>query len=86
MVSPKPRTISVPVTVVPLSTRAQVPVETPCLGCESPLELHQPDGNAPHRLLGTCDICGCWHLIDCDGAVIVLLPDATELRDTEADH
>jgi hypothetical protein len=31
IVSPKPRMISVPLTVVPLSTQAQVPAETPCL-------------------------------------------------------
>ena len=86
MVSSEPRKISVPLTVVPLSTRGRVPAEAPCLGCGSALELHQPDGNAPERLLGTCDACGAWHLLDCDGSVVVLLPDATALCATEAVH
>jgi hypothetical protein len=84
--SPMPRMISVPLTVVPLSSHPVVPTETPCLGCGSSLQLHQPDGNAPQRLLGTCDTCGSWHLIDCDRAVTVLLPDATEICDIKADH
>ena len=60
------------------------PRRAPCLGCGSSLELHQPDGDAPQRLLGTCDRCGGWHLIDCDGSVVVLLPDVTEICDTGA--
>ena len=45
--------------------------------------IHQPDINAPERLLGTCDDCGSWHLIDQDRAVTVLLPDADGLRNAE---
>ena len=86
MVSSEPRKIAVPLTVVPLSTRGRVPAEAPCLGCGSAPQLHQPDGNAPERLLGTCDACGAWHLIECDGSVVVLLPDATALCATEAVH
>ena len=86
MVSLKPRTISVPLMVVPLSTRARVTAGAACLGCGSPLELHQPDGDAPQRLLGTCAVCGGWHLIDCGGSVVVLLPDVTAFRTTKAVH
>ena len=86
MVSPKHGMISVPLTVVPLSTQAQVPAEAPCLGCGSSLELHQPDGNAPQRLLGTCDSCGAWHLIDSDRALMVLLPNTDGFHNAEADR
>jgi hypothetical protein len=85
MVPPEPRMISVSLTAVPLSTQAQVPAEAPCLGCGSSLELHQPDGNAPQRLLGTCDSCGAWNLIDCDRALMVLLPDTDRFDNAEAD-
>ena len=86
MVSLKPRTISVPLMVVPLPTRARVTAGAACLGCGSPLELHQPDGDAPQRLLGTCAACGGWHLIDCDRSVVVLLPDATAFCTNKAVH
>jgi hypothetical protein len=84
MASAPPPTISVRLTVVPLSTRPRVPAEVPCLRCGAALELHQPDGDAPQRLLGTCDACGGWHLIDGDRSVVLLLPDASALRGTEA--
>ena len=84
MTSAQPRMVSVPLTVVPLSTRAMVPAGAPCLRCGAALELHQPDGDAPQRLLGTCDACGGWHLIDGDGSVVVLLPDAAALCGPEA--
>jgi hypothetical protein len=76
--------ISVPLTVATLSTRPRVLAEAPCLRCGAALQLHQPDDDAPQRLLGTCDACGGWHLIDCDGSVVVLLPDAAAFCDTEA--
>ena len=53
------------------------------MACEESLLIHQPDVDAPERLLGTCESCGSWHLIDGDRAVTVLLPDAAELRDAE---
>ena len=86
MASPNALMISVQLAVVPLSTQTQAPVGATCLGCGSSLELHQPDGNAPQRLLGTCDDCGRWHLIDCDASALVLLPDVDELRDAEPDR
>jgi hypothetical protein len=84
MVSAQPRIVPVPLTVVPLSPRAPVPADAPCLRCGAALQLHQPDGDAPQRLLGTCDCCGGWHLIDCDESVVVLLPEATALCDPQA--
>ncbi len=35
-----------------------------CLGCESPLDFHQPDPDLPDRMLGTCDSCKSWYLLD----------------------
>lgn len=50
-----------------------------CLACRHPLDIHQPDPARPDRMLGTCDDCGRWHVIDCqpdDGsAVLAMLPD-----------
>lgn len=69
-----------------LRTDSRVFAEIPCQLCEAPLSIHQPDINAPERLLGTCDACGSWHLIDCDRAITVLLPDAVGLRKIGADR
>lgn len=46
-----------------------------CSRCGNVLEIHQPDENLPKRLLGTCDRCKAWFLIDLDEAILVLLPD-----------
>jgi hypothetical protein len=35
-----------------------------CPGCRHVLTLHQPDPQFPDRLLGTCDVCRAWSLID----------------------
>jgi hypothetical protein len=42
-----------------------------CLNCSSPLSLTQPDLKSPDRLLGVCEQCKHWFLID-------LIPDMTE--------
>ena len=47
------------------------PASAQCLSCSLPLSLSQPDLNAPERLLGVCERCGHWFLID-------LIPDRTE--------
>ncbi len=80
------RTILFPLAVSRLRTDPEVPTEAPCLACGEPLSIHQPDVYAPERLLGTCDTCGAWHLIDSDRAITVLLPDADGLRDAETDR
>ena len=86
MVSSTPWTALFPLAVSRIWTDSEVPTETPCHTCGASLLIHQPDINAPERLLGTCDSCGSWHLIDCDRAVMVLLPDAVGLRNAEADR
>lgn len=76
MVSSEQETVRIPLVVSRLSTDRDLAGDAPCLACGEPLSIHQPDPNAPERLLGTCDACGAWHLIDADRAVTVLLPDA----------
>lgn len=80
-VFPRPRTVLFPLAVSLPWPAPEDSAEAPCLACGEPLTLHQPDVNAPERLLGTCDDCGAWHLIDTDRAVTVLLPNADGLRD-----
>ena len=49
---------------------------TPCCqSCRSPLSLHQPDAEQPERLLGTCEACKAWYLIDAADKAMLPLPD-----------
>jgi hypothetical protein len=56
-----------------------------CLHCCSPLALHQPDPDSPDRLLGVCEHCRHWFLIDLlageSEGVMVRLPDTEVIRD-----
>lgn len=45
-----------------------------CPHCRSLLELHQPDSEQPDRLLGTCEGCKAWCLIDRERGMMALLP------------
>ena len=47
------------------------PIGPLCLKCSLPLSLSQPDLNSPERILGVCERCKGWFLID-------LIPDQTE--------
>jgi uncharacterized protein YbaR (Trm112 family) len=53
--------------------------EVACPGCQDHLEVHQPDERRPDRLLGTCESCRAWFLIDAVAAVMVRLPVADAL-------
>jgi hypothetical protein len=61
----------------------------PCLNCQRPLEIHQPDSDLPDRMLATCEECKCWYLIESNPegteAVVVLLPPAEPFRDAPED-
>jgi hypothetical protein len=50
-----------------------------CLNCDSPLGLTQPEAEEPERLIGTCNHCGHWYLLDwhprSHEGVMLLLPD-----------
>jgi len=53
-----------------------------CPHCDHPLELHQPDAAVPDRILGTCDGCKGWYLLDLlptgTGAVMARLPEPAD--------
>ena len=55
-----------------------------CVPCQLVLHHHQPDVQAPARLLGTCDGCGRWYLIlmkpDGTSALMVALPEGGLFR------
>ena len=76
--------LSLRLTTVPVSLEGQSPVV--CLRCHYPLEIHQPDSEAPEQMLATCPGCHAWHLLDCQAGaaevVLVLLPDTALLRKT----
>jgi len=59
-----------------------------CLACDKYLDLHQPDVGSPDRLVGICEQCGRWYLIDVtpetDEAVMVLLPEGDSVQDALA--
>ncbi len=46
-----------------------------CARCQAPLVRHQPDENEPNRLLGTCDDCGSWFLLDLSKSIMLVLPE-----------
>jgi len=56
----------------------------PCPGCDTPLDIHQPDSDAPEILLGVCPDCGQWVAIGVEaegtGALVVSLPGVAQLR------
>jgi hypothetical protein len=60
--------------------RFEVAAEILCAECQCPLDRHQPDPEQPDRLLGTCEDCGTWYLIDGELCVMIALPDARSLR------
>jgi hypothetical protein len=61
-----------------------------CLHCSSPLVLHQPDAEAPARLLGVCEQCKHWFLIDLlpdlSEGIMVRLPDTEVIRDLSREN
>jgi hypothetical protein len=61
------------------SAPSERPIQGKCLKCSSELTIHQPDINLPERLLGVCESCKHWYLIDFGSrakqGVIVMLPD-----------
>ncbi len=61
-----------------------------CSACGSPLEVHQPDLDIPHRLLGSCSCaeCGIWYAIivtpDRLDSYLVRLPSVVEMMEAIA--
>ena len=83
------RTIPVPLAMLRFSTLPQDLDEGYCLVCDAYLELYQPDADAPDRLVGICERCSRWYLIDIvpgtDDAVMILLPKGGYFQDALAD-
>jgi hypothetical protein len=52
-----------------------------CPDCHAPMIIHQPDESLPDRLIGICDSCTGWFLIEAAAGLIVRLPDDEALRD-----
>lgn len=52
---------------------------TDCLDCGGRLEFHQPDAQRPDRLLGVCEDCCCWAIVEVQGdrgeVVVIMLPE-----------
>lgn len=65
-------------------TRLPFPTDDPghyrCTRCYAQLERHQLDVDLPDRILGTCESCKAWYLIDTEDGLMVLLPDEADLR------
>lgn len=47
--------------------------EIRCPGCGDYLVVHMPDPELPERLLGTCDGCKSWYLMDTGKETMVLI-------------
>ncbi len=66
------------------------PVRAECLNCSSELTLHQPDMEMPERLLGVCESCKNWYLIDLvrdvSQGVMVWLPDSEVVRELSREN
>jgi hypothetical protein len=80
-----PKKVSTSLNMLRFPSPSESRVETLCLHCASPLAIHQPDVETPERLLGTCESCKHWFLIDLvrewSEGVIVWLPDSEVVRD-----
>jgi hypothetical protein len=85
--SPFPREMTITWNVTRLAISSEG-LETPrCGDCQATLNVHQPDENRPDHLLGTCDACGRWFLIEIGTkreAFLFDLPNVTLIREAVA--
>lgn len=74
-----PRTIAPTLAAARFPGCSDGPTPAECLGCGSTIEVHQPEVGEPDRLLGVCDWCGRWYLLDCfpeaNEFIMVSLPE-----------
>jgi hypothetical protein len=61
---PAPRRVLAPLDLLPFPRLPEVAVGLACPHCSSSLTLHQPDPESPDRLLGICEGCKRWYLVD----------------------
>ena len=75
----RPRRILASLDVIPFGQVPEDPAWLNCTLCREPLALNQPDTDSPEHLVGVCEGCRRWHLIqlepDGDGAILVVLPE-----------
>ena len=84
--APRPeREVSVRLQASTVSTPLDDVISIDCTGCAQSLDLHQPDAALPNRMLGTCEACQAWYLIEFSSegtsAVILRLPTAGVLHE-----
>jgi hypothetical protein len=74
-----PRRVPAVLDVIPFSAPEGDLAWVRCADCRKSLELSQPDGDFPERLLGVCTSCRRWALVELAAdeaeAVMVLLPE-----------
>ncbi len=78
------RTIAVPLTIRPFSSRPEDLDNGGCLTCGGSLDLHQPDIGSPDRMVGICQQCASWYLLAAipgsNEAVMVRMPDVETVQ------
>ena len=76
--------VSAPLEVLQFPAAIVSPTGPTCLNCSSPLSLSQPDVELSERLLGICEQCKHWFLIDMvpeqGEGTMVRLPEAQFIR------
>jgi len=66
--------------LIRLPFRIEDPTQIICTRCYAELARHQLDIKLPDRMIGTCECCKAWYLIDLEEGVMVLLPDERDIR------
>jgi hypothetical protein len=83
--NPAPRKVLAPLDLLPFPRPREAHAPIACLDCSSPLTLHQPDPELADRLLGTCEGCKHWYLVDLvpgrAGGFLVGLPGREVVRE-----
>jgi hypothetical protein len=71
--------LTLPLTITRISHCPDDPDWVFCLNCDNSLGLSQPESDEPERLIGTCQKCGRWYLLDWHPnsreGVMLLLPE-----------
>jgi hypothetical protein len=82
--NPAPRRVLAPLDLLPFPRPLEAHAPIACPNCSSPLTLHQLDAELPDRLVGTCEGCKHWYLVDLvpgrDAGVLVGLPGDEVVR------
>ena len=67
--------------IIRLRPGSEDPSEIDCPDCQGPMIFHQPDERLPDRLIGICDSCTVWFLVESSAGLMVRLPGEESLRD-----